>query len=232
MDCARGRPGGPRRRGRRIPDATARFTPINAIGAPHCSHGSTSPWPSAASASKMTCASAFLRRAVSGGSARHSSGHAYQSRRTPSAVRQSSKLSGAASVDSAHWQRSQGSVGSKSDRSATIGCRTRTPADGTMSGRTAISSPSRSVPIARGRSTPRPPGSGAAGGSRPPASANTAGSATTGRSASLISTGVGSTRSSPLAARARPGAICSRTTPPVAGSRRCSPPRGRARPRA
>ena len=130
------------------------------MGAPHCSHGSISPWPSAASASKMTCASAFLRRPVSGGSARHSSGHAYQSSRTPSAVRQSSKLSGAASVDSAHWQRSHGSVGSKSDRSATIGWRTRTPAGGTMSDRTAIRSPRRSVPIARGRSTPSPPGAG------------------------------------------------------------------------
>ena len=184
------------------------------MGAPHCSHGSISPWPSAASASKMTCASAFLRRPVSGGSARHSSGHAYQSSRTPSAVRQSSKLSGAASVDSAHWQRSHGSVGSKSDRSATIGWRTRTPAGGTMSDRTAIRSPSRSVPIARGRSTPSPPGPGGAGGSSPPASANTAGSATTGRSVSLTSTGVGRTTSSPLAASARPGVICSRTTPP------------------
>ena len=57
-----------------------------------------------------------------------------------------------------------------------------------------------------------------AGGSSPPASANTAGSATTGRSASLTSTGVGRTTSSPLAASARPGVICSRTTPaPGAG---------------
>ena len=188
-----------------------------ASGRPQGSQGRVWPGLSAASA-RNTCQARALRccSAPTSGRPRHSPGQTSQSKRTASAMRQSSNAAASVTRPSSQALRSQESMPSSAAVSTLTGCSSRTPSSGSVAAAAGTSAPN-AAPMPRSRKLGTAFSSPS---STPLPLEKKPGGATTGTSASRHSSGRVSTRSSPLTARPRPAVMrnCTAARPLVPGS--------------